>query len=570
MARGARTLERQDAAPVALSPQDEDLKLRALHSTGVMAREVLGLDYDFDYATGQQVRPGGIRDSGPHLDMVEHLDRLSRYKHLEAPRGSYKTSLLHAYAVRRVLANPNVRVLYVMHTFEHAKKNIGKLNEYFTNKRGTLFRLWGDLIESGGVTEFTISGRTDAGLKEPTFSAAGIDKNVTGGHYDVIILDDVVHKDNVQTSDQIEKTLDYFRMVQPLLTPGGTLIVDGTRYADADLYGYILSDLKHRFDTLILDAGVDLIRDEGKPPRLEGTPRFAHLTLEYLYLQLDIMKAPMFSSQYLNQCLASASVQFRRSNFRYEEWGSWMSSLATYMVTDTAASSEDDGCLSVVGIVGLDAVDNAYLLDLTFGLWGDTNTFVKEFVDMYQRWQAKTALRGALFENIAMNRTFRPGLERAAKDRQLRINFIPTQRGMGELSKEQRIRRLQPRLHEGRFFVVSTVPRFIDLNGEARLVFDPLGHNSGRYPNGDQILEPDGELVKSFIRFPTYGWKDIPYALADIDAVDTKGNRICTGASLKAITQAKDAHHNRGRRISVNEQPGFYAEMSRRAVMGVR
>lgn len=546
--RGSAAVERgalvSEAEAIAAELEDDELREQALMDTGVMARNVLGLSYDQHWRTRAKVRPGGIRLDGPHREMVDFLDRPTLAKHLEAPRGSYKTSLLHAYVIRRVLQDPNVRVLYVMDTFDHAKKNISKLNEYFSNENGKLVELFGDLIEKGGTVEFTIKGRTDPALKEPTFSASGVDKNVTGGHYDIIILDDVVYHGNVQNAEQIEKTLEYFRTVQPLLDPGGTLIVVGTRWHDQDLYGYILGELKEDFDTLILDSGVELIREEGQKPRLEGTPRFAHQPIEFLESKLRLLEAPMFSSQYLNRCLAGASAEFKRTYFRSEPWAPWMAGLSAYMVTDTAVTSQEDGCLSVCGIVGLDANECAYLLDLHFGFW-EPAQFVNTVVSTYLRWQSKVKLRGALFEHIAMNRTFRPGIEAAAREQNLRMHFIPVPRGLGEPSKEQRIKRLHPRFHEGRFFVVDTVPRYIELRGETKLLFDPYAHNG----------EPDGELVKQFIRFPLYRWNDIPDAIADIDARTSEGQRLCNGAALRDMEQAKSGGigARRGRAVQLEQ-----------------
>ena len=96
-----------------------------------MAREVLGYDYDKDEKTGREKRPGGIRKSGPHKEMVAFLDSTSRMKHLEMPRGGYKTTGVQAYCIRKVTQDPNKRVLYGMETYSNALLSLDAMKAHF-------------------------------------------------------------------------------------------------------------------------------------------------------------------------------------------------------------------------------------------------------------------------------------------------------------------------------------------------------------------------------------------------------------------------------------------------------
>ena len=80
---------------------------------------------------------------------------------------------------------------------------------------------------------------------DETVEVAGLGKNITGKHYDEIYLDDVINETNVATEDQREKVITWWRMLQPIASPGCLFYIYGTRYDLFDLYGHLL-DLKEQ------------------------------------------------------------------------------------------------------------------------------------------------------------------------------------------------------------------------------------------------------------------------------------------------------------------------------------
>lgn len=537
-----------------------DLRARALADSGVMAREVLGYNFDKCERTGKHTRPGGVLDTGPHRQMIDFIDSPSLLKHLEAPRGSFKTSLLIAYVIRRVLNNPNLRVLYVMETGKLGVDVLDAIQKILLSERFVeLFGVQKVKGERWSVKDgFSIAGRT-SGEKGCTFSCGGVDTGVTGSHCDILICDDLVTWDNVETADAIKKTKNFFQSISPLLDPGGTLIVCGTRYDDSDLYAYILEERKDDYEILVLDAGVELMMEEGKRPWLEGTPTFKHLSKDFLLWKLKDMEPIKFSSQYLNRCIASSVCPFSRAHFKSIQWDDWMHDLVTYIFTDTATIGDNESaCQSVVGAVGFDSIQNAYVLDLKVGYWESPVT-TRNIVSMVAKWQERTKLRGVLFEHITLNHMFRAQIDPLAQKEQIRINYIPIMRGSGEPKKDQRIERLSSRFWDGRFFVVDTVPKYYEVRGETRALFDPTGYvdTEGRLGKpGDRW--PDGELVNQFIRWPSYGKKDIADALADIDAIDREGTRLCQGMSRRSFDhhRTKDTIRYAGKVIPMLARPG--------------
>jgi len=518
------------------------LAQRALTDTGVMAREVLGYDYDKDEDTGKVVRPGGLRPTGPHQQMIDFFDGDARNKHIEAPRGSYKSTAAMSFCIRKVIANPDLRVIYGMETLDLAKKKLRAIKEHFEGVRikgesettSKLVDTYGDLSTTlWNDDEFTIAGRSMV-IDGASFRPLGVDSKFAGSHGDIFILDDLVAHQNVKTAEGIQKVKDTFEMIEPLADPGAIIIVIGTRYHGEDYYGHLLRELADEFEVLILDCGMDLEKTEQSQYYLTGQPNFAHLTEDFLKRKLVKMGSAKFSSQYLNRIMAGGSQLFTRSQFKHCKWDPWMRHLSTYVLTDTATSEREEGCYSVVACVGIDSQNRAYLLDLRVGHWLPSE-FVSQFFDVLEIWNRKTVMKGDVWEEVSLVRVFRTMIEEEARKRQVRLNTIDVKRGANDLSKHQRIQSLQGRFENGNFIVVDTVPtNFHDL-GEERLLFDPEGVAG----EGETRL-PDGELVREFIFFPKYAKKDIADALADIDYYDRKGQRVCRGADIKRAQKEEE------------------------------
>jgi len=517
---------------------------RALRDTGYLAREFLGFNYDKHWKTGER-SPGGLREDGPHKLMIDVLDAPTQNKLIMGPRGCLKTTALQAFCVRKIVENPNIRIHYVMATYDEAKKTVEAVKEHFeTNEKirdmfgsfkgvGTEKRKWAD-------NGFTVSKRTATGLREPTMWAGGTDKNSTGGHCDILILDDLVNWQNVRTSEGIQKSIDCFRANQPLLDPGGILIVTCTLYDDADLSSLIRNELRDMFDILVLDSGVDIVRSNDGKLELIGEPVFKHQPMEFLRQKFATMSPADFSRQYLNKSLASGMALFRRTHFHPARWERWMESLSLYIVTDTATGASDESCYSVIGVIGLDVENRSYLCDLRVGNHTPAE-FVTTFVDVVAKWQQKANLRGALLERIGLNMVFRPQIMDALRVRDLRVHIIDVARGGGGPSKEQRIKRLHRRFEDGNFFVLDTVPRTYNDLGDVKSLWDPSG-----FVDPDGIAMPDGELVREFIRFPVYPKNDIADAIADIDAMDSEGQRLCVGTSRATYDRLQNERKRRG------------------------
>lgn len=277
----------------------------------------------------------GYKDMEPrtHGPVCIYITDGKRMKHIELSRGTFKSSVITiGYTVQSIAKNPDLRVLID--------------NEVYGNSKGFLREIKGhldhpDVLEiypqlkpnkriNDGWTESSVilEARTRV-LKEPTISCAGLDQIKVGMHYDLIIMDDLVSSRNVTTREQIDKVIEHYKLALSLLEPGGQLIIVGTRYNYADLYGYLLKNEKETFDHLIVPARLKVetavMLNERFPsvvskygPYKTGELFFPErLTAEFLKNQRRAQGTYIYNCQYGLEPVDSETADFKRLWLRY-------------------------------------------------------------------------------------------------------------------------------------------------------------------------------------------------------------------------------------------------------------
>lgn len=210
----------------------------------------------------------------PHQEMCDFLEPVltgkhkvegSRKKLLLEPRGSFKSSVSTVGgSLWALVQDPNIRILVAGETQKNAKKFVKEIKTHLeTNPR--FKAIFGDWVNDNNTwkdDEFIIKTRT-AVKKESSVTAASLEKqSSTGQHYDLIFLDDPVSFNNINTPEQLQKTIDFYKMLLSILDPKGAIVVVGTRYSAMDLYGWLSDPESPEFgkiDVLCREA----ISDEG-------------------------------------------------------------------------------------------------------------------------------------------------------------------------------------------------------------------------------------------------------------------------------------------------------------------
>ena len=188
------------------------------------------------------------------------------------PRGTFKSTVVTVGSVLQdILNEPNIRILVASETYVKAKSFLMEIKGHL--EKNEMYRAYFHSIHGvypDGVStkrnkdllwtnsEVVLACRTRP-LKEPSIMVSGIDKTVTGMHYDKIIMDDLHSENNVTNKEQIDKVIAYWKLAYSLLEPQGRLIIVGTRWDYNDLYQEILDYHRDTYNIIIRQA----IKEDG-------------------------------------------------------------------------------------------------------------------------------------------------------------------------------------------------------------------------------------------------------------------------------------------------------------------
>ena len=244
-----------------------------------------------------------------HLEMLQHLQSHQEGMVL-AWRGAAKTTYCNvAHTMTAMLQDPNIRICLAGSGVDQPKKILREIKSHLeSNER--FIEIFGDLVTDAKVwteTEITINTRTShAG--EPTVYCTGMGTALPSRHFDMIIVDDLVTKDNSQTDTLRKKTLDYFyQTLYPTLeSPDGRLWVLGTRWHELDLYGWF--EENDYIDSTLVIPVLDEETDESVWPEKYPTERMHKIRRANL---------DAFELQYMLRSGSSGGGIFSNGHFTY-------------------------------------------------------------------------------------------------------------------------------------------------------------------------------------------------------------------------------------------------------------
>lgn len=188
---------------------------------------------------------------------------------LLVPRGGFKSSIDIADSVQWVICFPAITILILTGVYQLACDFVGELRQHFTLAEtgevdaagkplfgprklqdhdtgewsSSLFQVLFPehcVKGEGKATEFqTPAGGDD---KEPTVRAASIEQSLSGWHFGVLKLDDVVTNDNSLTITRMQAVNKQISVNRAMLHPYGFMDVIGTWYDDNDYYGVTIKN----------------------------------------------------------------------------------------------------------------------------------------------------------------------------------------------------------------------------------------------------------------------------------------------------------------------------------------
>ena len=187
--------------------------------------------------------------------------------------------------------------------------------------------------------------------KEGTVEAWGlVDGQPTSKHYKLMVYDDVVTRESVTTPDMIAKVTEAWELSRNLTSEGGTDRHIGTRYHYNDTYKTIM--------------------DRGFTPRIyrateDGTPAGKPILLsaERLAQKRQEMGPYTFACQMLQDPKADETQGFKTEWLRHYE-RTTREGQNVCIVVDAASSKRKDSDYTAMFVVGFNADQNLYVLDI--------------------------------------------------------------------------------------------------------------------------------------------------------------------------------------------------------------
>jgi len=431
------------------------------------------------------------------------------------PRGTFKSSIVTTgFPLWKISKDPATRGMIANATYPMATQFLGQVKDGLA-KNEEFRRIYGDYSTNAPIWRedaFAISADSSWKSKEPTVSALGVGSNYTGKHFDWAILDDLVNRDNIRTIDRIEGVKDFYKDILDLVDPSKAghkrVIVIGTTWHQSDLYSWIMdpeNGLRDEFAILRLpaygtfDVNNKFVGEWGKDDLLFPT----RLTWNVMAGLKKSQGNSHFSAQYLLDPVPPEDAKFKNFKF-YEPTDIKGLRLNKFMSVDPALSEKKEADYSAIVVVGVDAENKWYILDM----WRD-KVDPHGLIDQIFYMDAMHMPRTVAIESVAFQRVIQFFLEDEMKARKHKFDI--TKLTHSALSKNDRILGLQPKYEQGQ-------------------VYHP------KYPRGHRLFKMEKYLRDELERFPRAKNDDLSDALASILEVSYPAKKHKRGRSYGTRT----------------------------------
>jgi len=336
-----------------------------------------------------------------HQEWIELIDKNPNVA-LLAPRSHGKTTILVGYILWRIVTNPNIRILIVTINQDKAneimtliQKNLefnDKLIEVFGPQKG-----YSDWSKS---TLRVLNAKVST--KEPTLQVLGVTSSMVGGHYDLIILDDVTDQKNSRTDHRRRELTRWLEStLMPMLEPSGKIVSIGTKWHQSDIHSYFQN--LDKYETRVYQAIIEEPDDDGKGGKVLWPERYSFEKLNEIR---NTYGNVAFMMQYQNEYISDAEspIKFEWVQNAVDGYpGKIMPPYFAYIGVDLASAGEESDYFTISVVLEKDGI--YYVVD---GYRGHI-TLSKQFeiiYNYYSKWEPvrigieQAAQQKSIIENL--------------------------------------------------------------------------------------------------------------------------------------------------------------------------
>ena len=480
-----------------------------------------------------------------HREICDDMDRMRREgvrRQMELwPRGHYKTTIQIARIVQDLLWNPD-ETIFVCHAVEdEVTKIVGEAGTHFL-KNKELRGLRPEMMPAVNdrrflkALQFTVK-RNDYTQRQPSVQGKSTGAEITGAHCNRVYLDDIVGRNTIADSG-LPRVKSWFRStVMPVLNPGGTILVTGTRWDLDDPYA---TWLKSKDWICRVRAAMET---DGKPD-YKGKPTL--LATREIQLRRREMGESDFAFQYMNDPSPSGDKPWNAEQCEQiigikqsDDMPGAAGQGSVFVISDPAPAQEgsirqdgekfradgtkDDWAFSVVKIKMHNNLQIGVLLDLSSSKEWTKSAGLDEACRLMRKWNTNKFFNEAYGGLIA---DYTEEMRKAARRNGVPLYLdvkgqLPSfKASYGKGAKNQRFSSLCDWAKTGRFYICGeTVPegeleKFLS---QARTWLPlPNGRNTNRYDDSadavSRITDPalqEYSPKAAFAQDDDYAWS--PY-----------------------------------------------------------
>ena len=462
------------------------------------------------------------------------------------PRGHLKTTTFTiAYPIWRLISDPSLRILIAMSSQRLAREKIGKIQSVLLSDT---FRHWfGHLVPEISTVRWNkseIEIVRPTHFEEPSITGVGAESKLTGGHYDIIIPDDLIDVDAENSDVQQDNAIrflsaatglwvrrDRAHQVMPCTYWPGPFYdrLLKNKYYKKIVLGAVVDD---RFRGFLAECGLATTKEDGETI-------FKLETKETLAQALIHFGPSRYANQMLNMPSAPGDVSFKPEDIRYFKWDGedqkavgidevWypVKTLFRQLTVDPAGGRNvkaDESAIIVTGYARGSSV--AFVLDSWSGRV-PTQDLIDKIIELAERWKVNVIRP----EYVALQSILGDYLNDTMMRRGIRFSIDPVR--PGPVAKGIRIvKSLQPWVASGQvYFRVDQekVP-----NELINVVIDANGKVKGASPN----------LIDA-LAYHTEYWRRTPKSEPDLDDImfedeedEAKAERIMARYGLSCVSR---------------------------------
>jgi phage terminase large subunit-like protein len=422
---------------------------------------------------------------GIHRELIQWWTRedASTHQLVLLPRDHGKSAMVAYRVAWEITRNPAVRVLYVSSTALLATKQLKFIKDILTSDVYRFY--WPEMVnqeeskrEKWSESEISIDHplRKQEIIRDPTVFTAGLTTSITGLHFDISVLDDIVVKENAYTEEGRDKVETQYSLLASIEATDAMQWVVGTRYHPKDLYQQLISMEVEQFDkehTVVGTLPLYEVMERQVENRGDGSgeflwPRQQRYDGKWFGFDQDILAKKraqyldrlQYRAQYYNDPNDPDEAGINREYFQYFEReqvkrfeGKWSYNgkrLNIFAAIDFAWSLARRSDYTSIVVVGVNSDQQYYILDIDRFKTDKIGDYFQHILNLHAKWDFRK-LRAEV--TVAQEVIVKDLKENYIRNYGLSLEVEDSRPSRNEGTKEERIyATLQPRYQNRQIF----------------------------------------------------------------------------------------------------------------------